>query len=81
MYGLLAAVQVEANRSGLNVTPSRSGCPLAMAKHSVGRLLTFVQAMPDQVPLTPYDAKTSRRVTTPSSLCTSARLTTGKSSI
>ena len=36
---------------------------------------------PDQARVTPYASKTSRSVTTPSNLCTSARFTTGRISI
>src|SRR5664279_1267037 len=39
------------------------------------------KAQPDQARVTPYASKTSRSVTMPSNLCTSARLTTGRMSI
>src|ERR1035437_1963993 len=39
------------------------------------------KAKPDQARVTPYASKTSRSVTTPSNLCTSARFTTGNISI
>jgi hypothetical protein len=51
------------------------GYPDQLGEESAGEI------KPDQARVTPYASKTSRSVTTPSNLCTSARFTTGRISI